>query len=57
VPVTDQHPKNVLPISVATWNLFIIFCHILHKYESLKILKNWEDLPTGFQHGGDFQNG
>jgi hypothetical protein len=34
-----------------------IFCHILHKYESLKIEKNWEVLSTGFQNGGDFQNG
>jgi hypothetical protein len=37
-------------------NIFI-FCHILYKYESLKISKNWEVLLTGFQNGGDFQNG
>jgi hypothetical protein len=27
-PLTDQQPKNVLPISVATWNfLFILYLH------------------------------
>jgi hypothetical protein len=33
-----------------------IFCHILHKYESLIISKNWEVLSIGFQNGGGFQN-
>jgi hypothetical protein len=28
-PVTDQHPKNVLPISVATRNFLLIFSYFI----------------------------
>jgi uncharacterized membrane protein len=46
-PVTDQQPKNVFPISVATWNfLFIlIFDHTkeqqTHNFKTLETLERF----------------
>jgi hypothetical protein len=41
-PVTDQHPKNVLPISVSTWNfLFISFCRVFFNMGNLYLLHSF----------------
>jgi hypothetical protein len=38
-PVTDQQPKNVLPISVATWNFLFIIASVgvIHRFTKKKL--------------------
>jgi hypothetical protein len=38
-PVTDQQPKNVLPISVATWNFLFIVFEIVLVFQSSRCWK------------------